>query len=148
MKTRVFLTAFGLAMFLGRAAHARNVELMVPIAPALAATDISDRPTGAVKFFFGDQPTPKIAARIETYAATPRSNAMAKSDLRACQEALLWTLLALEKRALQKGANAVVNIVSFHRGREMSSATEVECRVGNVIVSVFLKGELVKLAEP
>lgn len=148
MKIRGFLAVFGLAMFVEDAAHARNVELMLPIAAALEATDIPDRPTGAVKFFFGDQPPPKIAAKIETYVATPRTNAMAKSDLRACQEALLWTLLALEKRALQKGADAVVNIVSFHRNRAMSSATEVECRVGNVIVSVFLKGELVKLAEP
>ncbi|HKY08177.1 MAG TPA: excinuclease ATPase subunit, partial [Candidatus Binatia bacterium] len=124
------------------------VELVLSIAAALAATDVPDRPTGKVKFFFGDQATPAIATKLETYAATPKTGAMGKSDQRACHEALLWTLLALERRAQQKGADAVVNIVSFYRKREMSSATEFECRVGNVIVSVFLKGDLVKLAEP
>jgi hypothetical protein len=53
----------------------------------------------------------------------------------------------LEKRAQQAGANAVVNIVSFYQKNEMSSATQFECHVGNVIVTVVLKGELVKIVD-
>lgn len=72
---------------------------------------------------------------------------MGKSDEKACTEALLWTLVALEKRARQVGAHAVINIVSYYQKVEMSSPTEFECHVGNVIVSVALKGELVKIAD-
>ena len=85
--------------------------------------------------------------KFETYVAAPRTGAMGKSDQRACYEALLWTLLALEKRAQQKGANAVVNVASFYKRNEMSSATEFECHVGNVIVAVVLKGDLVKIVD-
>jgi hypothetical protein len=106
MKIWGFSAVFGLATFLAGGVHARNVALILPIAAALEAADVPDRPSGAVRFFFGDQATPAIATKIETYVATPRTNAMAKSDQRACHEALLWTLLALEKRAQQKGANA------------------------------------------
>jgi uncharacterized protein YbjQ (UPF0145 family) len=120
---------------------------MLPIAAALEAKDIPDRPTGSVKFFFGNQASPQILTKLESYVATPKTSAMGKADQRACHEALLWTLVAMEKRAQQKGANAVVNIVSFYKKNEISSATEFECHVGNVIVSVVLKGDLVKTAD-
>ena len=96
-------------------AQARNVRLVLPIAAAMEATNVQDRPSGSVKFFFGNQTTPKIATRLGSYVATPRTGAMGKSDEKACAEALLWTLLALEKRAQQVGASAVVNIVSYYQ---------------------------------
>jgi hypothetical protein len=139
--------ALALVAVIAASAQARNVMLILPIATALEAKDVPDRPTGAVKFFFADQATPAIQTRLGSYVATPRTGAAGKSDVQACNEALLWTLVALEKRAQQAGANAVVGIVSFYQKKEMSSATQFECHVGNVIVSVALKGELVKLAE-
>jgi uncharacterized protein YbjQ (UPF0145 family) len=143
----LFLAALGLWTIFTGTAHARNVQLILPIAAALEAADIPDRPTGSVKFFFGNQASPQIMTNLDSYVAAPRTSAMGKSDQRACQEALLWTLVAMEKRAQQKGANAVVNIASFYKKHEMSSATEFECHVGNVIVSVVLKGQLVKIAD-
>jgi hypothetical protein len=136
-----------LSIVLAEAAYARNVKLMLPIGAALEATDIPDRPTGAVKFFFGHQTSPQVLAKLGSYVATPRTGAMGKSDERACNEALFWTLVALEKRAQQQGANAVVNIVSFYQKNERVSETQFECHVGNVIVSVVLKGDLVKVAD-
>ncbi len=126
-------------------AHARNVRLILRIAAALEATGIPDRPTGSVKFFFGNQKSPEILTKVGSYVATPRTAAMGMSDEKACYGALLWTLVALEKRALQTGANAVVNIVSYYQKNEMASATEFECHVGNVIATVWLKGDLVKI---
>lgn len=127
--------------------QARNIKLILPIADAMAAVHVQDRPSGAVKFFFGSQTTPKVAATLGSYVAAPRTAAMAKSDENACVEAFLWTLMALEKRALQVGANAVVNIVSYYQKLEMSSPSLFECHVGNVIASVVLKGDLVKLGD-
>ena len=85
--------------------------------------------------------------KVESHVATPRTGAMGMSDEKACYGALLWTLVALEKRAQQMGANAVVNIVSYYQKNEMASATEFECRVGNVFATVWLKGDLVKIAD-
>ena len=141
------LMALGFALCAARLARARNVELLIPIADAMAATGISDRPTGAVKFFFATQKSPEILKSLGSYLAAPRTGAMGLSDQRACHEAFLWTLVDLEKRAQRAGANAVVNIVSFYRKKEMASTSEFECHVGNVIATVWLKGDLVNIAE-
>jgi uncharacterized protein YbjQ (UPF0145 family) len=139
--------AMALSVFIAELAHGRNVELLVPIADAMAATGITDRPTGAVKFFFTTQKSPEIIKNLGSYLAAPRTGAAGRSDQRACHEAFLWTLLNMEKRAQRVGANAVVNIVSYYRKKEMASVSEFECHVGNVIVTVWLKGDLVKIAE-
>ena len=57
---RCFPMALALTAAVTGLAHGRNVELKVPIADALAATDVKDRPTGAVKFFFAGQKSPEI----------------------------------------------------------------------------------------
>ena len=141
------LMALTLTVSMAGLAHGRNVELMVPIADAMAANKASERPTGAVKFFFATQKSPEIVKNLGSFLAAPRTGASGRSDQRACHEAFLWTLVHLEKRAQRVGANAVVNIVSYYKKKEMSSATEFECHVGNVIATVWLKGDLVKIAE-
>jgi len=128
-------------------AYARKVKLILPIAAAMEATGIPDRPTGSVKIFFGNQKPPEIFMKVEGHVATPRSGAMGMSDEKAYYGALLWILVALEKRAQQMGANAVVNIVSYYQKNEMASATGFECHVGNVIATVWLTGDLVKIAD-
>jgi len=141
------LMAVTLTVSMAGLAHGRNVELLVPIADTMAASKVSDRPIGAVKFFFATQKSPEIVKNLGSYLAAPRTGAAGLSDQRACHEAFLWTLVYMEKRAQRVGANAVVNIVSYYRKKEMASATEFECHVGNVIVTVWLKGDLVKIAE-
>jgi len=136
-------SSFAVSM-VGRA-YGRNIELMVPIADAVAATDVSDRPSGAVKFYFATQKSPEILKYLGSYLAVPRTGSAGRSDQRACHEAFLWTLVHLEKRAQRAGANAVVNIVSYYRKRERASTSEFECHVGNVIVTVWLKGDLVRI---
>ncbi|HEX6768297.1 MAG TPA: hypothetical protein VF208_03005, partial [Candidatus Binatia bacterium] len=140
------LMALGFAVSMAGRAHGRNVELLVPSADAMVATDVSNRPTGVVKFFIATQKYPEILRHLGSYLATPRSGAGGLSDQRACHEAFHWTRVDLEKRAQRAGANAVVNIVSYYRKKEMASAVEFECHVGNVIVTVWLKGDLVKIA--
>ena len=148
MKSPLYvLTLFAFGMVATGSAHGRNVQLFIPIADALAATGIADRPTGAVKFFFATQKSPEVIKNFGSHLAAPRTGAAARSDQRACHEAFLWTLINLEKRAQRVGANAVVNIVSYYRRKERARATEFECHVGNVIVTVWRKGDLVKIAE-
>lgn len=139
--------ALSCVVIIAGVAHGRNVKLIVPIADALAARDVKDRPTGAVKFFFATEKTPAIAKKFGTAIASPRTGAGGLNDQRACHEAFLWTLVDLEQRAQRAGADAVVNIVSYYQRTERASASEFECHVGNVIVTVWLKGDLVKLAD-
>jgi uncharacterized protein YbjQ (UPF0145 family) len=54
-------------------------------------------------------------------------------------------VLALEARARQLGANAIVDITSVYRGGNFASETEYECGAGNFIGGAALRGEFVKL---
>jgi uncharacterized protein YbjQ (UPF0145 family) len=127
--------------------HARDTKYLLPIEPALATKDSQEKLTGSIKFFFGDQPTPPIMAKLGTDVSNRKTNAFGKSDEKACNWAFLSAMIALEKRAQQLGANAVVNIVSYYKKDVMSSVTEFECHAGALIAGVALKGDFVKIAD-
>jgi uncharacterized protein YbjQ (UPF0145 family) len=127
--------------------EARNTKHLLPIATALAVKDAKEKLDGSIKFYFGNQETPKIAAKLGSDMSNRKTNAFGKSDETACNWAFLSAMIALEKRAQQLGANAVVNIVSYYDRIVMSSATEFECHAGAIIAGVVLKGDFVKLAE-
>lgn len=127
--------------------HARDTKHLLPIETALAVKDAQDKLDGSIKFFFGDQPTPPILAKLGSDVSNRKTNAVGKSDEKACNWAFLSAMVALEKRAQQLGANAVVNIVSYYQKNVMSSATNFECHAGAVIAGVALKGDFVKIAD-
>jgi uncharacterized protein YbjQ (UPF0145 family) len=128
-------------------AHARDDKLMFPVAPALEAKDAKEKLDGSVKFYFGDQETPKVLTKLGTDVTNQKTNKFGKSDERACNWVFLSAMIQLDKRAKQLGANAVVNIVSYYQKNVMSSPTEFECHAGNIIAGVALRGEFVKIAE-
>jgi len=127
--------------------HARDTKHLLPIETALAVKDAQDKLDGSIKFFFGDQPTPPILAKLGSDVSNRKTNAVGKSDEKACNWAFLSAMVALEKRAQQLGANAVVNIVSYYQKNVMSSPTDFECHAGAVIAGVALKGDFVKIAD-
>jgi len=90
--------ALSFAISLAGRVHGSNVDLFVPIANAIAATDVCDRPTRAFKFFLTTQKSPETSQNLGSYLAAPRTGAARRSDQRACHEAFLWTLVDLEKR--------------------------------------------------
>ena len=100
-----------------------------------------------MKFFFGRDHAPTVMKKFRSDVADRRSGNSGKSDEKACNEAFLSALLALEKRAQKLGANAVVNIVSYYKKVEMSSSTEFECHGGLMRVVVILKGDSVTIAD-
>ncbi len=128
-------------------AHARDTKPLLPITTALEVKDAKDKLDGSVKFFFGNQDTPKILTKLGTDVTNQKTNAVGKSDEKACNWVFLSAMIQLEKRAKQMGANAVVNIVSYYQKNVMSSPTEFECHAGAVIAGVALRGEFVKIAE-
>lgn len=128
-------------------AYARDTKYLLPIAAALEVKDAKDKLDGSIKFFFGNQETPKVLTKLGTDVTNQKTNAVGRSDERACNWVFLSAMIQLEKRAKQMGANAVVNIVSYYQKNVMSSPTEFECHAGAVIAGVALRGEFVKIAE-
>jgi len=148
MKNIICLTIFfALTLSIVWPAQARDTKYLLPIAAALEVQDTKNRLDGSLKFFFGNQETPKVLAKLGADVTNLKTNAVGKSDEKACNWVFLSALLALEKRAKQLGANAVINIVSYYKKEVMSSPTEFECHAGAVIAGVALRGEFVKIAE-
>lgn len=147
MKRVVFSISFsGLFLAAAWTADARDTKHILPIAGALEVQDASEKLTGSVKFFFAGQKHPAIVKKFGSYVSNRKTNAFGKSDEQACNWALLSALVTFEKRAQELGANAVVNIVSYYKKNELSSATEFECHAGAIIAGVALKGDFVTIA--
>lgn len=128
-------------------AAARDDKLMLPIAAALSAPAAIGKLDPSIKYFFGKQAHPKILTALRTDTTSQKTNSVNKTDEEACNWVFLSAMLALQKRAQQIGANAVVNIVSNYNRVEMSSPTEFECHAGTIMAGVALKGDFVKIEE-
>jgi hypothetical protein len=146
MQKSVFLISAGIVALLAAPASARNDKYLLPISSALQSKDAQETPNGSVKFFFGDQEYPAVTAKLGNYSTHQRSSTRPAEDARSCNVAFLKALVALQKRAQQAGANAVVNIASYYRNTTFPSATEFECHAG-AAAHVMLKGDMVKIAE-
>jgi uncharacterized protein YbjQ (UPF0145 family) len=127
--------------------HGRDTKHLLPIAAAMETKDAQDKLDGSVKFYFGDQAPPQVVTVLGSDVSNRKTNAFGKSDENACHWAFLPAMVALQTRAQQMGANAVINIVSYYNKKVMSSATEFECHAGAIIAGVALKGNFVKIAD-
>ena len=136
-----------LLMSVSSAADARDTIVRVSVEEAMTTEDAKVTLDVGVRFFFADQSYPEVVSRIGTYTANKKTNAFNKSDQEACKWAFLSSMVSLQKRALAEGGNAVVNIRSFYKKREFTSATEFECGAGAMVAGVTLVGDVVKLAE-
>lgn len=145
---KVISTVTVLAATMAFSAHASDNKVLLPIAEAMATADAQAKLSGgAVKFYFGNQPTPKVLKKLGSDTTSQKTNAFGKSKEKACNWVFLSDMLSLQKRALEMGANAVINISSNYNNVEFSSATEFECHVGAIMAGAAFKGELVKIAE-
>ncbi|HEX6437803.1 MAG TPA: excinuclease ATPase subunit [Candidatus Binatia bacterium] len=147
MANVVSMAILTLCLAIGLPAHARDTRHVLSIAVAMETKDALDKLDGSVRFYFGDQSAPQVLAMLGSDVSNRKTNAFGKSDEKACNWAFLSAMLALEKRAHQMGANAVINIVSYYNKKVMSSATEFECHAGGIMAGVALKGDFVKITD-
>jgi len=143
------LAAFllGVVLLVPSAAQARDTRMMLPIEEAMSTPEAKERLQGDIRFYFGDQAHPEVKERLGDGVSNRKTNAVNKTDKRACEWCFLSALLAMQERARELGADAVVNIQSYYRKVPVSSATQYECHAGAVIAGVAFKGEFVKLAK-
>lgn len=136
-----------LLMIVSSAVDARDTIVRVSVEEAMTTQDAKVKLDVGVRFFFGDQKHAEIVTRIGTYTANKKTNAFNKSDQDACKWAFLSAMISLQDRAIAEGGNAVVNIRSFYKKRDFTSATEFECGAGAMVAGVALVGDVVKLAD-
>lgn len=128
-------------------ALARDTVLHIPLADVLAMPEAQGKLDPEVKFYLAGQATPKIVKRFGSDVSNPKTNGFNKSDEFGCKWAALSALIHLQEGAKREGGNAVVDIVSYYKKVEYSSATDFECHAGAFVVGVALKGSYAKLAQ-
>ncbi|WP_282296195.1 excinuclease ATPase subunit [Stenotrophomonas sp. PS02289] len=99
---------------------------------------------GSVKFYLAGQSV-NVLQRMGEDVTNKKTNAANKSDEDACRWVALSALKALQDGAKSRGANAVVDIVSYYKKNEFKSATEYECYAGAILAGVALKGTYAKV---
>jgi len=115
----------------------------------LSAQQAAESETGKAKlldtpFYMSGQKHAKVARDFGVFTANKRTNAFNKSDEEACEIAFLSAIIALQDRATQLGADAVVDIKSITKHNDLDSATNYRCVAGSLIANVVLTGRVVK----
>ncbi|QNM95939.1 hypothetical protein [Chitinimonas koreensis] len=134
-----------LAAGLSAPALARDTVLNIPLADVLAMPEAQKELDGSVKFFLAGQKTPKVLQKLGDDVSNQKTNGVGKSDEFGCKWAALSALLAFQRTAKQKGANAVVDLVSYYKRDETRSDSTVECHAGAIVIGVTLKGSYAKI---
>ena len=126
-------------------ANARETRVELPLhdlinSPEAKAAGID----GSVRFFLAGEKV-NVQQRLGEDVTNKKTNAANKSDAEACNWVALSALKALQDGAKSRGANAVVDIVSYYKKNEFKSTTNFECYAGAILAGVALKGTYAKV---
>jgi len=99
---------------------------------------------GSVRFYLAGQSV-NVQQRLGEDVTNKKTNAANKSDEEACRWVALSALRALQDGAKSRGANAVVDIVSYYKKNEFKSPNSYECYAGAILAGVALKGTYAKV---
>ncbi len=131
------------ALIASSAVQARDDALMFPVQDVLE--EYKDRLDPDVTFYFGEQSYPEPSKKLGEFVTNKKTNAFNKSDEEACKWVMLSALLQLQDRAISEGGNAVVDIRSYYKKKEVSSETEYECHAGAFVAGVALIGRVAQI---
>lgn len=143
MKRLVIIAMLCLA---ATAAHAADRVVDRPLAELLASDEARNVGIdGSVKFYLAGQKTPKVLSRLGEDVSNKKTNSVGKSPEKACDWAMLSVLKAFQESAKAKGANAVVDMVSYYQKNESRSDATFQCHDGNIATGVAMKGVYAKV---
>jgi len=140
MKRHRLIIACLLALVV-QASFASDRVLNIPLADVLAMPEAQSE-LGGVKFYLAGTATPVVNRRILIATINRKTNAFNKSDEFACKWVALSVLRELQAKAVELGANAVVDIVSDYKQIETKSNSTIVCRAGAFTAGVALKGSI------
>lgn len=132
---------FGLSL----SALARDDVSDYSVEKAMAVQKVSAAIGEGVKFYFAGQKHSKVIVNFGEFQSNRKTSAFGKSDTQACQWAFASAMKALQQKAVQNGANAVINIKSNYKGNLTSSSSTFKCGAGAMVAGVTLVGDVVKL---
>lgn len=143
--TKLTAALLAASLSLAAPADARETRLELPLqalvsSPEAKAAGID----GSVRFYLAGQKV-AVRERLGEDVANRKTNAANKSDEEACRWVALSALKALQDKARQRGANAVVDVVSYYKKNEFRSASNFECYAGTFVAGVALKGTYAKV---
>ena len=126
-------------------ADARNSRMELPLQELVNSPQAKEAGIdGSVRFYLAGQPV-AVSSRMDSGVSNRKTNAANKSDEEACRWAALSALKAFQDSAKQRGANAVVDMVSYYKKNEFKRATNYECYAGALVAGVALKGTYAKV---
>ena len=141
---RQVLIMGALALILAGCASDRNAIGPQPIAAALSSQEYKTQLEGGA-YYFGNQRHPAVEQSFGERKTSRRSNAVTNGNDFACARAFVSSLASLKRAALAVGGNAIINIKSNYKHKEVSSETNYQCKPGALMSGVALKGTVVKL---
>lgn len=127
-------------------ANARETFLDLPVKGAVES-DLGQEKLLDVPFYMAGQKHPAVARSKGVFTSNRRTNAFNKADEEACNIAFLSAIISLQKRARKEGGDAVVDIKSITKHRDLESEEMFRCAAGNVVANVALTGRVVKFVE-
>lgn len=136
------LMVISLSALVVTACAPRNETHYYSIQDALNSSEAKTVLNQNVKLYFA-KPAPgkSLAAGLVT---NKKTNALNKTDEKACQWAFLSAVKQFQDRAVSMGATKVGNLVSYYKKNTYTNATQYECHSGRSIAGVALKGDIVK----
>lgn len=143
-RTLMIATATAL-LALASTASARDTRVEQSLQELISSQAAKDAGIdGSVRFYLAGQPV-SVQQRLGEDVTNKKTNAANKSDAEACRWVALSALRALQDGAKSRGANAVVDIVSYYKKNEFKSTTNYECWAGTFVAGVALKGTYAKV---
>lgn len=143
--TRTALTTLAALLAFAPAADARETRLELSLHELVHSEQAKAAGIdGSVRFYLAGQKV-AVVNRLGEDVSNRKTNAANKSDEEACRWVALSVLRALQDGAKVRGANAVVDIVSFYKKNEFRSSANFECHAGTILAGVALKGTYAKV---
>jgi uncharacterized protein YbjQ (UPF0145 family) len=140
---KVFIVVISTLCAFAFQAEARELKNM-SIQDALATDEAKLNLPDDIKFYFGDAaPTGTVTKNVSQYTFDREINASLKSQIAACNSALIVALKDLREAAKKEGATAVINIKSNAKGKAVSSKEIYACDSGVLKSGVSISGDLV-----
>ncbi|PIQ38353.1 MAG: excinuclease ATPase subunit [Lysobacterales bacterium CG17_big_fil_post_rev_8_21_14_2_50_64_11] len=145
MKMKVL--AVFLMLFAMNPLDARNNTLYLPISDVVDGSYAHNQLDGSVRFYFADQPSPRVLDTMDEDFSNRKTNAFGKTDVEACKWAMLSALVALQESAKARGANAVIGVASYYKKKVYADRAKYECHAGALLAGVALKGTYAKVVD-
>jgi len=140
----VFIATLCAVALQAQAGELKNISIQ----DALTSDDAKLNLPDDIKFYFGDTvPEGVVTSTISQYSFNREINASLKSQIKACNSALVVALKDLREAAKKEGANAVINIKSNTKGKVLSSKEIYACDSGMLKSGVSITGDLVVIEQ-